>query len=104
MAPEMAFFPCGSFWIRRPERPSWVSEEALESSNKDVRNYCAFLSRKCDHIPNLTDVFNRLFIRSDPVIRYIITRSQSKREKKATNTNVMAAPNEDDVLLSKILV
>jgi hypothetical protein len=23
MAPELAFFPCGSFWIRRPERPSW---------------------------------------------------------------------------------
>jgi hypothetical protein len=25
MVPEMAFFPSGSFWIRRPERPSWVT-------------------------------------------------------------------------------
>jgi len=45
-----------------------LSEEALESCNKDVRNYREFLSRKCGHIPNLTDVFNRLFIRSDPLI------------------------------------
>ena len=81
-----------------------LSEEALESSNKDVRNYREFLARKCGHIPNLTDVFNRLFIRSDPLIRHIIVQSQPKREKRTSNVNILTTINEDDVLLSKILV
>ena len=81
-----------------------LSEEALESSNKDVRNYREFLARKCGHIPNLTDVFNRLFTRSDPVLRHIIAQSQSKRRKRTSSMQMGASVNEDDALLSKILV
>ncbi|CAF1171235.1 unnamed protein product [Didymodactylos carnosus] len=57
-----------------------LSEEALESCNKDVRNYREFLARKTGHIPNLTD-------------------SQSKRERKTSSSHVMAGINEDEVLL-----
>ena len=81
-----------------------LSEEALESCNKDVRNYREFLSRKCGHIPNLTDVFNRLFIRSDPVIRHTITQSLSKRDKRANVVNVSSDTNADDARLSKLLM
>ncbi|CAF1096979.1 unnamed protein product [Didymodactylos carnosus] len=80
-----------------------LSEEALESCNKDVRNYREFLARKIGHIPNLTDVFNRLFIRSDPVLRLIIDQSQSRRGKRTSLAQVTGSVNEDDALLSKIL-
>ncbi len=81
-----------------------LSEEALESSNKDVRNYREFLARKCGHIPNLTDVFNRLFIRSDPVLRHIIDRSQSKRGKRVSSLSTPASSvDEDEILLNKII-
>ena len=82
-----------------------LSEEALESSNKDVRNYREFLARKCGHIPNLIDVFNRLFIRSDPVLREIISQSQSKKGKRVSSlsTSASSTVNEDEILLSKLL-
>ncbi|CAF1158909.1 unnamed protein product [Didymodactylos carnosus] len=52
-----------------------LSEEALESCNKDVRYYREFLSRKCGHVVNSTDTFNRLFERSDPMVDEIVRRS-----------------------------
>lgn len=81
-----------------------LSEEALESCNKDVRNYREFLARKIGHIPNLTDVFNRLYIRSDPLLRHIIDESQSRKGKRTSSLQVTSSVNEDDALLSKILV
>lgn len=43
-----------------------MSEEALESRNKDIRNYREFFSRKNGRINNIKDIFNHLMITSDP--------------------------------------
>ena len=43
-----------------------LSEECLESNNKDIRNYLQFLSRKTSPIEQITDVMCRLLERSDP--------------------------------------
>lgn len=45
-----------------------LSEEGLESNNKDIRNYLQFLCRKSSAKEQLTDVMCRLLERSDPVI------------------------------------
>ncbi|CAF1430809.1 unnamed protein product [Rotaria sordida] len=77
-----------------------LSEEALESCKKDIRNFREFLSRKCGHIMNLTDVFNRFFIRSDPVIRKIIIDTFTKRQiHSQTSTATSTTLNEDDQIL-----
>jgi hypothetical protein len=68
-----------------------LSEEALESCNKDVRNYREFLSRKCGHVLNLTDTFNHLFERSDPhgggnrTTKFSQTQSANKIENNCVN-------------------
>ncbi|CAF1343752.1 unnamed protein product [Rotaria sordida] len=80
-----------------------LSDEALESCNKDVRNYREFLSRKCGHIMNLTDVFNRLFIRSDPLIRKVIKDSFSKRQTRVSEI-LIKPENEDDKLLNDVFL
>lgn len=46
-----------------------LSEEALEHNNKNIRKYREQLSRKTTQEDNLTDVFHRLWLKSDPVIR-----------------------------------
>ena len=82
-----------------------LSEEALESCNKDIRNFREFLSRKCGHIMNLTDVFNRLFIRSDPVIRKIIIDTFTKRQiHPQTSTATRQPLNEDDQILMTLFI
>ncbi|CAF3551969.1 unnamed protein product [Rotaria sordida] len=80
-----------------------LSDEALESCNKDVRNYREFLSRKCGHIMNLTDVFNRLFIRSDPLIRKVIKDLFSKRQTRVSEI-LIKPENEDDKLLNDVFL
>lgn len=53
-----------------------LSEECLETNNKDIRNYLQFLSRKTDPMLQLTDVMSRLLERSDPVIRDTTIQNQ----------------------------
>ena len=43
-----------------------LSEEGLESNNKDIQNYLEKLSRKTSQIDQLTDIMCRLLERSDP--------------------------------------
>ena len=82
-----------------------LSEKALESCNKDVRNFREFLSRKCGYIVNLTDIFNRLFIRPDPVIRKIITDTFTKRQiHPQTQTTTFQPLNEDDEILHNLFL
>ena len=82
-----------------------LSEEALESCNKDIRNFREFLSRKCGHIMSLTDVFNRLFTRSDPVIRKIIIDIFDKRQiHSQTSLTTSQSLNEDDRILSTLFL
>lgn len=45
-----------------------MSEEAQESCNKHIKNFRENYARKCDRSKNITDVFQRLLITSDPVI------------------------------------
>ena len=46
-----------------------LSEEALENNNKNIRRYREQLSRKTSQEDNLVDVFHRLWVKSDPVVR-----------------------------------
>ena len=46
-----------------------LSEEPLEHNNKNIRRYREQLSRKTTQEDNLTDVFHRLWLKSDPVVR-----------------------------------
>ncbi|XP_055839998.1 uncharacterized protein LOC129907699 [Episyrphus balteatus] len=43
-----------------------LSEEAQEARNKDFKTYREYFSRKTSRKDNITDIFNRLFISSDP--------------------------------------
>ncbi|CAF1486198.1 unnamed protein product, partial [Didymodactylos carnosus] len=53
-------------------------------------------------VMNLTDVFNRLFIRSDPAIRKIITDSFAKHYiHSQAPTTTSQSLNEDDHILHK---
>lgn len=79
-----------------------LSEEALESANKDISNFREFLSRKYGHLENITDVFNRLFIRCDPVINYIVQSSCGKRMSK--KRVILTCPTEDDSLFEWMIV
>ena len=56
-----------------------LSEEGLEATNKDVRNYIRDRSRKCGPIEQLTDVIGRLLERSDPLIRNIILKCHAPK-------------------------
>lgn len=44
-----------------------MSEEALGSRNKDIRNFRQFFARKNSRLNNITDVLNHLMITSDPL-------------------------------------
>ncbi|CAF3971491.1 unnamed protein product, partial [Rotaria sp. Silwood1] len=82
-----------------------LSEEALESCNKDIRNFREFLSRKCGHIMNLTDVFNRLFIRSDPIIRKVVIDTFNRRQVHSkTSTATSQSSDIDDQILSTLFL
>jgi len=82
-----------------------LSEKALESCNKDIRNFRELLSRKCGHIMNLTDVFNRLFIRSDPIIRKIIIDTFSRRQvhSQASTATSQSSDKDDQILVTLFL-
>ena len=45
------------------------SEEPLEHNNKNIQKYRESLARKTTQTANLSDVFTRLWIKSDPIIR-----------------------------------
>ena len=49
---------------------SEYSEEPLEHNNKNIRKYRESLARKTTQSANLSDVLIRLWIKSDPIIRY----------------------------------
>ncbi len=45
------------------------SETGLEANNKFMRFYRQFLARKTSQMDNLTDVFTRMWLKSDPFIK-----------------------------------
>ena len=60
------------------------SESGLEANNKFLRFYRTFLARKNGQVQNLTDVFNRLWLKSDPCIKAASIKNDSRAniEKK----------------------
>ena len=78
-----------------------LSEEALESCNKDVRNYRELLSRKCGHVVNLTDTFNCLFERSDPMVAKIVRQSLAKHSRQIRPK--ISVLTEEDAIVEFIL-
>ena len=60
-----------------------LSEEALESNYKDIRNFMETQSRKFSKVEQLTDVMSRLLERSDPQIKEAI---QNQRSSKRCST------------------
>lgn len=59
----------GSTIVREALLPiGMLSEEAQESKNKDFKSYREFFSRKTSRLDNITDIINRLFISSDPLL------------------------------------
>ena len=57
-----------------------LSEEPIEASNKDFRNFRQFHARKTSRINNIFDVFMRLYHRADPLISEIILKSRPLRK------------------------
>ena len=58
----------------------YLSEEGLESNNKDIRNFLETHSRKCSREDQLLDVMQRLLERSDPkVLAQIRAQRNPKR-------------------------
>ena len=60
------------------------SESGLEANNKFLRFYRTFLARKNGQVQNLTDVFNRLWLKSDPCIKAasVVKKSKTHVERK----------------------
>ena len=83
-----------------------LSEEALENNNKNIRKYREQLSRKTTQEDNLSDVFNRLWLKSDPILRNF--RHQDNCSYCHGDHNVRSCPkkradfgrmnNEDELL------
>ena len=65
-----------------------LSEEGLESNNKDIRNFLLTHSRKMSHQLQLTDVMHRLLERSFPEIADIVSLQRfQKRCKECGSTD-----------------
>ena len=56
----------------------------MEANNKFLRFYRTFLARKNGQVQNLTDVFNRLWLKSDPCIKAasVVKKSKTHVERK----------------------
>ena len=67
-----------------------LSEEAQEARNKDIRNYREFFSRKSSRKLNISDLFCRLLLSSDPVI-------SSARELPKRSTHMLALEIKKDL-------
>lgn len=59
-----------------------LSEEAAEAQNKYLRRDREMLARKINRIDNLTDIFNRRLICSDPNILHRYTKARAKKTRK----------------------
>ena len=58
-----------------------MSEEPIEASNKDFRNFRQHHARKTSRKANLKDVFMRLYHRSDPLILKKIMKYRTIKRK-----------------------
>lgn len=64
-----------------------LSEEAQEARNKDFKSYRENFASKTSRTDNLTDIVNRLFISSDPIIS--LNRRLPNYEKKNFDSDVL---------------
>lgn len=70
-----------------------LSEEAQEARNKDFKTYREYFSRKTSRVDNITDIFNRLFISSDPVMS--LMRSLPASNRKSFDSEVIHLLEEE---------
>ncbi|CAF1132363.1 unnamed protein product [Didymodactylos carnosus] len=99
---NLIFHSCELIEINNGKALGKLSEESLKSSNKDVRDFREHLARKSDHLSNLSDIFKRLFLRSDLIIRYEI--SSSIRKRKDEPGTFPTCLSEDDTLLNLLFL
>lgn len=62
-----------------------LSEEALESRNKDVRNFRELYTRKISRVDNLTDLIKHLMVTSDPYLNKFRIRPKVNSSKSYSN-------------------
>ena len=84
------------------------TESSLEANNKILRLVRINLSRKCSQYDNLSDCFQRLWIRSDYEVRMSIPKkkkSVSKEEflkRNATKSSMMPFPSLCDYYMADL--
>ena len=66
-----------------------------------TRNYREFLIRKCGHVVNLTDTFNRLFERSDSMVAEMVRQSLAKHSRQIRPK--ISVLTEEDAIVESIL-
>lgn len=71
-----------------------ISEEALESRNKDMRNVREFHTRKISREKTMQDLFQSLIVSSDPVISSISKKSFKHRNSEPLCADVISLLSE----------
>ena len=81
------------------------SESGLEANNKFMRFYRQFLARKTNQMDNLTDVFTRMWLKSDPFIKKGETAwKKSKKQTAAAAADSCIFPETKEEHYMSLLV
>jgi len=78
------------------------SESGLEANNKFMRFYRQFLARKTSQMDNLTDVFTRMWLKSDPFIKK--AGPIQKTKKLTTAADICMYPQTKEQFYMTLLV
>ena len=93
-----------------------LSEESLESAHKMVRRFRELGARKCGLKENLTDVFTRWYVQSDPTIQaearvyqckncfQLYHTSRSCKRKAPGPVSMDFLGNEDDIIVESFFL
>lgn len=67
-----------------------LSEEAQEHCNKDFKNIRSQYSRRNCRLSNITDIFQRLFVNSDPAITHLRASNKINKNEQDLPAEVKA--------------
>lgn len=77
-----------------------LSEEALESRNKDFKKYRQYHTRKMSRDKTMQDLFNYLFFSSDPIISTLSkSTSTTWKSKESLDANVIKLLSDPALLI-----
>ena len=82
--------------------PNRLSEQALESNNKCIRLYIEKLSRKISEFCTMQDVLDRLWLKSDNIIRSFEKQTKCSRCGKFDH-HTRGCPDKHSILSDKKL-